>query len=70
MVSFFGLRPLKKPSSCSSGIVADNQMALMVNLIRLLGGDSGVKEEAGCLVFEMARRKCTSRVGAEISMWD
>ena len=68
MISFFGLHPVKKPSACSLGVVADNQMALMVNLMRLLGRDSRVKEEAGCLIFEMAQRECMSRVGTEISM--
>ena len=62
------LRLVKNPSACSSGVAANERTALMVNLSKLLGGDSGVKEESGCLIFEMAQRECTSRVGAEISM--
>ena len=68
MTNFFSLHLVKKPSACSSGVAADNQMALMVNTMRLLGRDSGVKEEVGCLIFEMAWRECMLRVGTEISM--
>ena len=59
---------MKNASACSLGAAADKCMALMVNSIGLLGRDSGVKEEAGCLVFEMAQRECMSRVGTEVSM--
>ena len=60
---------VKNPSASSSVVVADDQIASAVNLMRSPESNSRVNEESGRLSCNMARRECTSRVSAEIHMF-
>ena len=68
VVYFFSFWQVKKPRTCSSEVVADNLIASMVNLRRLLGRDSVLNDELWCWSLDIALRDWRSKVGTDISM--
>ena len=59
---------MKNPKSCSSGVVALEQIVLMENSTRLLEMLSSVKDISGCLSLAIAWRAWRSIVGTATSI--